>query len=422
MKNNLAKKEYYSEQLPFIVLFLIYCVIFRTSIQFGDDLDLIPKYQNLTIMDQWNLIVKDYFYWSSRVIVNGIIHVVGPEKALSLPGFLLMYPVYCSGVAGWMTTTMTYFWPIAAGFAALIPIRKIIDGEQIKKYQYVLYSLALVYACNEELELVVIFVVYGCFLIYMLANKKINKYYVVQCILIIASLVFTMTAPGNSNRSTSEIGHWFRDYEAMSFLDKVDIGITSALWRVWFGRIWFFIIVCALIAIIVWNKYESILFRITSVLPVTAVIIYSLPKEFYQNDFGGFARYTVAVSRTGLINIQTCGDKEMLIELLLLIIPCVAFILSLYLIFENTWKSLFTIAILVGGTASRVAMAFSPTIWASGTRTFSAMFFAIIIIGVMLYSEIDEKKMLTDKKRKNIVAAILTISVFVMLDMFACII
>ena len=76
MKNNLAKKEYYSEQLPFIVLFLIYCVIFRTSIQFGDDLDLIPKYQNLTIMDQWNLIVKDYFYWSSRVIVNGIIHVI----------------------------------------------------------------------------------------------------------------------------------------------------------------------------------------------------------------------------------------------------------------------------------------------------------------------------------------------------------
>lgn len=50
------------------------------------------------------------------------------------------------------------------------------------------------------------------------------------------------------------------------------------------------------------------------------------------------------------------------------------------------------------------------------------MFFAIIIIGVMLYSEIDEKNMLTDKKRKNIVAAILTISVFVMLDMFACII
>lgn len=453
MKNNLAKKEYYSEQLPFIVLFLIYCVIFRTSIQFGDDLDLIPKYQNLTIMDQWNLIVKDYFYWSSRVIVNGIIHVVlgfnrniwvvlnalfavVMGKSVSklavksnkrvgnwvVVGFLLMYPVYCSGVAGWMTTTMTYFWPIATGFAALIPIRKIIDGEKIKKYQYVLYSLALVYACNEELELVVIFVVYGCFLIYMLANKKINKYYVVQCILIIASLVFTMTAPGNSNRSTSEIGHWFRDYEAMSFLDKVDIGITSALWRVWFGRIWFFIIVCALIAIIVWNKYDSILFRITSVLPVTAVIIYSLPKDFYQNDFGGFARYTVAVSRTGLINIQTCGDKEMLIELLLLIIPCVAFILSLYLIFENTWKSLFTIAILVGGTASRVAMAFSPTIWASGTRTFSAMFFAIIIIGVMLYSEIDEKKMLTDKKRKNIVAAILTISVFVMLDMFACII
>ena len=104
---------------------------------------------------------------------------------------MLLYPLNAMNGSGWATTTTVYMWPLATGLFAIIPIRKIWDGEKIKAWQYPLYSLSLIYSGNQEQTAAILFGVYIVFSILMiLKNKKIHPYMIIQNILIIASLIF----------------------------------------------------------------------------------------------------------------------------------------------------------------------------------------------------------------------------------------
>lgn len=66
---------------------------------------------------------------------------------------------------------------------------------------------------------------------------------------------------------------------------------------------------------------------------------------------------------------------------------------SIYICFKGRFKGLLCIYILLLlGFASRIAMGFSPIIWASNDRTFIYMYFSVIICSLILYQEIYELK------------------------------
>ncbi|MDP4089336.1 MAG: hypothetical protein Q8930_08735 [Bacillota bacterium] len=69
-----------------------------------------------------------------------------------------------------------------------------------------------------------------------------------------------------------------------------------------------------------------------------------------------------------------------------------AILISLYLIFENKRYSILAVFIILLGLGSRMVMGFSPTIWASNTRTFIFMYFAFITCAVILYKVILDSK------------------------------
>ena len=65
---------------------------------------------------------------------------------------------------------------------------------------------------------------------------------------------------------------------------------------------------------------------------------------------------------------------------------------------EGVRKSIKYIVIFVSALLTRVAMGFSPTLYASGNRTFIFLEFAIIFLTVCIYFENEEKI----RKNKNI--------------------
>ena len=142
---------------------------------------------------------------------------------------MLLYPLNAMNGSGWATTTTVYMWPLATGLFAIIPIRKIWDGEKIKAWQYPLYSLSLIYSGNQEQTAAILFGVYIVFSILMiLKNKKIHPYMIIQNILIIASLIFIFTCPGNYVRKETETIELFQDFKMLTVLDKISLGFTSA--------------------------------------------------------------------------------------------------------------------------------------------------------------------------------------------------
>ena len=66
---------------------------------------------------------------------------------------------------------------------------------------------------------------FGVYLLFtillLLRDKKIHPFVVVSCILAIASMIFVLTTPGNYIRKNEEIITSFKDFEMVSFQDKI---------------------------------------------------------------------------------------------------------------------------------------------------------------------------------------------------------
>lgn len=443
MKNQLHKLVN-KETAPFLLLFVLYFILFFGVKIANDDAVLMVEYQNLTWQDHWALIQHDYFNWSSRVLVNFVIHfLLGKPliiftflnaviaaifaKTLSqlfnetksplvdwfIVCLILLYPLSYLGSAGWVVTMMTYFWPMVFGFVALIPIKKIQTGESFAKWEYVAYATSLIYAANEELKLLVLLLVYGAFFVYFLAKKRLNNvFFFVQLFLLAASLVFTLTTPGNGNRSLSEASFWFPTYGMLDTVDKLDIGFFATMQNVIFDRHIFLLVIAGLLSLNIFRKYDSIFIKLVGLAPTIILLLFGPLKNLDVLQHPWLERMAAGISENGLVTIST-GGLFALMKYTIVVGFSFTFALAVVLALENLYKNIFALTLLVSGVGSRVAMGFSPTIYASGFRTATPLFFAIMAIGVMIVSEMLASKLLSKSEQKNLLLGLAALSAFV---------
>lgn len=442
-KENVRKKIV--NEIPFVALTLIYLFIFMNVQVFGDDAVLRSQYANLTWKDQWELVLYDYYNWSSRVIVNFVIHVVlGQDvkiwaflssiviyimsKAMSelfgldgkiecnvvLAGLILMYPLVFWGEAGYETTSMTYMWPMAAGFLSMVPIRKEIDHIGFKPWEYIVYSVSLLYAANEEIIMVVVMFSYFTFVIWNVVRREKTPYLWVQLILAIGSFVFTMTAPGNSSRSVSESANWFKEYGMLSMVDKAEIGFASTIRNVLFEEktyFEFFIVTSLLLTLLVWKCHRGVLARIVSIIPSVISIVFGVYQETALKLIPYTDKITRSVDGIGLIQTENFNHigAPMAFALWCFVWGC--FVICVILTFKDNYKFVMSMVLLIAGIASRTAMGFSPTVYASEHRTYIAFCFALISIGTLAYAEAADRNLFTKEERRIFAIVILVVGI-----------
>jgi len=63
-------------------------------------------------------------------------------------------------------------------------------------------------------------------------------------------------------------------------------------------------------------------------------------------------------------------------------------LLGIYLSFENKKTASFLMLLMMMGACSRIIMGFSPTIWASGMRTYYILYIVVGILVLMLVKEL----------------------------------
>lgn len=418
-----------SEKLPFLLIFLAYLALFIFVPIVGDDAVLIEQYRHLTVQDHIDLIVYDYFNWSSRLLVNFVIHfLLGKHKlifvflnalisiifakslsklfmksqAFLLNSFIvcmiLIYPIGHLGSAGWLVTMMTYFWPVAMGFVALLPIRKIYDGEPFKKWEYLAYSSALIYSANEELELLVLLAVYLTFGVYFFKTGRLTRYYWLQNGLLLISFIFTLTAPGNSSRGNSEVINWFKSYHMLDLIDKLDIGFFYTMQNLIFENYLFMMVICFIMAAVVLKKYQDPILRAVALAPFVLTLIFGPLRPLVSSFYVHVIRLADPLGQNGLVTLSSPMSISFL-KYLLIMGFAFAFMATIFLALNDTYDRLFAYSLLISGTASRVAMGLSPTIYASGFRTATPLFYGLIAIGIMTYAAALDEDLLTKRER-----------------------
>ncbi len=371
-----------------------------------------------TITDYWQRAVDMYSTWASRVLINFFVFLFADDNtiwwaiSIGISMFMLMYaistlfvnkntkacnifiasmvlfyPFYDLTTAGWIATTTTYFIPTSFGFFCLIPIKKIAKQETFKWWEYLLFSVTLIYAANNEQVMVIIL---GCYIVatvYFLISKKCHMFCIIQLILSFLSCGLILLCPGNQSRQKAEIIRWYPSWGMLGKVDKAELGYSTTMEWLFFGNNIFIIAIYLLFLYIIWQKYKNNILRIMALIPAILTLAFGPFKIISSYLFPSLAALTTPISQYGLVTAANRGDLESFGKYavwgILLLFTCI----ELILLAEKFSTLLTSITIIGAGTASRLAVGFSPTIFASRYRTCEVMAFCIIAVACMIYSK-----------------------------------
>jgi len=288
------------------------------------------------------------------------------DKILS---FLLvcLYPLSKVSGTGWYATTLNYLWPLAIGLFALIPIKNALIEKKESKSMQILYSLALIFACNQEQMCALILGFYLVFIIYLYKEKKLNKYIIFQFLLSLSSIIFILTCPGNDVRFSNEITSWYPEYENFNLIKKATVGLLSTMSKVVISLETPLLLLLIIIPYLL--RKDKSLIKLNSYIPIFLTVIlknfdkFLLKLKIYEQKIVIF-------------------DSSMIPIILMSIVFIISVTMSLYFIFKKTKSNLKYLIplIFVAGLLSRLILSFSPTVYASGIRTYIFYDFSIIIV------------------------------------------
>jgi len=438
MDNNTNnKKNKWIAAIPFICYFLVMLIIHMAYKCLNDDMALIRDTLKPSVWDEFSSVVYNFTTWSSRVLVNLPIHIMlhfdykvwlfiemllivlimyglsyifaNESKQINywiIMSLLLMFPFDYAISAGWVTTTMTYIWPIAFGVLACTSIRKYIDGKKIKLYEYILYALITIYSANQEQMSVLLLVIFASAAIISIYRRKASLLIIMQSMCAFANLMFHMLAPGNSNRSEVEAAVRFADYNTLSLMDKLEIGFTSSLYEFVFRYNRVFLMIGILVIILVFQKYKNWFYRLIACVSLLSQLFFGIGCQKILEE-----RYHIGIFANRLLKNGTIDESNYYrwvtyYPIVFLFGVSICLIVSVYLILGNSEKFVMALALLFGGLGGRMVVAFSPTVWASSNRTYTVMYFAFIALAILLSTEINYKSM---KKGKYVIVAVAAI-------------
>ena len=296
--------------------------------------------------------------------------------------------------AGWIATALNYSWVIAFGIFSLIPIRKCIDSEKIKWYEFFIFILAMIFACNVEQMCAVLFTVYVIFTIYLLKEKKIKPLIFIMLIISIISLIFILTCPGNKLRTEQEISLYFKNFESLSLFNKLEISLVSTMQYFMFNFNIIYVIFTLLMCLKIYKKYENNLFiKIVVTFPFIMGVAFNVFGFVLQTAFpevyNGISFMNVT-NNASFVGNKELGMAKSLIPVCLSILNLGLIVLSVYLCFGNTKKGIVATLCILAGICTRMLMGFMPSVYVSGNRTQLIFILSMLIVSVLLINE--EKK------------------------------
>lgn len=251
------------------------------------------------------------------------------------------------------------------------------------------------FAANNEQLAVTLLAIYLTFTIYIYINtRKVSMYLIFQSVLCLTNIVFALTGPGNQVRLASEIQSYMPQFADFSLFFKLYLGFCTTMHHVLIRDNIIFLTFCTLLAAVVFIKHNKWLYRSISAVPI--VISLFLSKYLPGNPvyLHGNEEYL-----SGPDNIIT------LLYIFAFAIAIVCVILSVWFAFGKSKNFLLIVFIIGLGTMSRVMMGFSPSLYASDTRTFAFLWISLIYCIMIIINELEAH--LPKKATGNIIFVLL---------------
>lgn len=292
----------------------------------------------------------------------------------------LFVPLTAIMGAGWITTTANYVWTTAAGLAALLPVKKWLEEKHTAWWEYLLAAVCLIYAANEEQVAALLLGWYLALGLYLGWRRKLHWQYGIYLLLMIGSIRFIMTCPGNYWRAQHDIDKYLPEFLNFSVSDKLFLGGLTTGHYYWSaaGGNWVMAVVGTVVVTALIRKNRNVLGKagtivkiLVSVLPpVFAVTVGHLCRFFFEK--GMLSRglwYLGLVWNDRLYGFSEYLKTDIITELLIFLLLFGCLELGIWWVMDSIEEKLFFVLLPAAGMLSRVILGFSPTVYASGDRT-----------------------------------------------------
>lgn len=308
------------------------------------------------------------------------------DIAISL---LIIFPSMVVVDAGFIATTLNYLWPVTFGLIALLPLWNRMNDKSVKLWQYFVSLPCLLYACNMQQMSCVLTAAFFCGMVYLAVKKKNIVFTLLEGAASAACLVYSyyINTVGENPRMERSMRQFFPEFGSLNILQKAELGFSSTyLCMTMDARFafWTSMAFSVFIFVSVVKKISGRGVRIATAFP----IVFSI--------FGLITSF-VSFENVPILNIVTHGMKHYRMKsaqyffnpvtdlIFVIIVLCTLYgVMKLLNRNEDRIIAFFLYAVGVG---TRMIMGFSPTVWASGYRTFFIMFICLIAIVVMIAFE-----------------------------------
>lgn len=340
------------------------------------------------IFCRWHILWRLINPVTLTVLVK-VLHELIPAKSRRLSFTILctalVYPTMIIVDAGFIATTVNYLWPITFAAINLLVFQQLYKEKQFKP-AYLLSIPLLFYALNMEMMSAVLCFTFvtGCAV--MIYNKRLHPFAVVQSLISAVGLLVAYfgNLNGDNSRMIREIGRYFPDYESLNILNKIELGFSSTFYcmtmKLSFASV-AFIAFTFFLVFTVFQTSKNIGFRIFALFPCVFAVVFSIISvtPFNNSDFitfftGGMQNYKMSKA---VYSFEPVPD-------VIFIILAVCVLITVGFLLKNKTDIITAYLILAVGLGTRLIMGFSPTVWASGYRTFAVFIITMIIVTVII--------------------------------------
>lgn len=399
------------ENRTYLYFYLLALLIhFFLPINWADDAIFINKSSQLTwlefVSNSARPLVDSLTYFFSRYplawrVLNPFILIV---LALILSKFLyvgnntkmkvaiciaIIYPAMIVVDAGFIATTLNYLWTVTFGLLCLLPLWKTINNIEVKLYEKILLLPFLFYATNMQQMAVVLVVIFLIGYVYSTKKKKNRIYTLLQLIISVLCTLFSffINTFGDNSRMIRETGRYFPDFSGLNLFEKFELGFSSTFYclimELHFGWIAFTIFTIFLVYLVFKNSKKAV-DRLQVCFPLLCSS-YGLLRTLFSSVFLVLENYIPGDVKNYKMTKATYSFELFADLVYLLIIVCILY--SLWILLKNMVKYLIATSIFFIGLGTRILMGFSPTVWASGHRTFFIMFLSLIMIVIIIVND-----------------------------------
>lgn len=418
MIKTIRKKENFKYILIYALVIAFYQLVMKEY--YGDTLAYFARaIPDMSVSSLMAELHSRYMGWTSRILIevplfilahgmhmvlfgiaNWIMHMMLLLSFMYLTDYrhnrvlvclMLLYPVALMAGSGWMTAYITYFWPLACGVTAFVSLKKMYSGEKLSVLQVIFFTLCLVFAADLEVSAIFYTCILCTFIVMMIWEKRFDSqkivYTVCQLLICAAGIVFALTCPGNEARKISNIAYWFPSYTSFTVVDKAVLGVNSAFLNLYSNDI-FWIMLCASACLfsVLFGK-RDVKKTVVASTPLLLALLTTVLNPVVGNFYPEFTSLFDLFLDKKYVDATNYNSLAVYIPFIIFMLVAVALLMTIIDLFENEKKAFFACAVIVSGIMSRLTLGFSPTVFASGKRTFIFLDFAIIYVLVYLYEE-----------------------------------